>query len=137
MSKLVFDIHHFIHFVAKISLSTKSDFNNARDGKVDKHNLCHKSNLWHNIKNEFWNIFWTNSVYFYRKYILSLLITDCNCGYLSYISSIFNIGMLTFFKTIFFRVWPSFQFMRSSLLWQEIIYKQIWIETLNSWIYSA
>ena len=34
-------------------------------------------------------------------YILILLITDCNCGYLSYISSIFNIGMLTFFKTIF------------------------------------
>lgn len=45
MSKLVFDIHHFIHFVAKMSLSTKSDFNNARDGKVDKHNLCHKEQL--------------------------------------------------------------------------------------------
>lgn len=57
-------------------------------------------------------------------YILILLITDCNCGYLSYISSIFNIGMLTFFKTIFFRVWLSFQFMESSLLWQEIIYKR-------------
>lgn len=53
MSKLVFDIHHFIHFVAKMSLSTQSDFNNARYGQVNKHNLCHKSNYDTIIRNEF------------------------------------------------------------------------------------
>lgn len=53
MSKLAFDIHHFIHFVAKMSLSTQSDFNNARYGQVNKHNLCHKSNYDTIIRNEF------------------------------------------------------------------------------------
>lgn len=57
MSRLAFDICHVIHFVAKMSVSNKSGFNNVSECEINKHKIIKRKELLTTHLNQFQDIF--------------------------------------------------------------------------------
>lgn len=93
-----------------------SGFNNAAECEVNRHKIIKRKELLLTHLNQFWDTFWTNNIYLYKKVYFSstnYLSVISNCVIVHKFSLCWGFSVLALFiflRQFFFRVWLSFQF---------------------------
>lgn len=94
-------------------------FNNAAECEVNRHTIIKRKELLLTHLNQFWDTFWTNNIYLYKKVCSSstnYLSVISNCIIVHKFSLCWGFSVLALFIFLrqffffFFRVWLSFQF---------------------------